>query len=104
MGIHGESGREQRMLPVDSAAKTVAELLVDGILSSFKEEDLKEDSKQVAVLLNNLGALPVLEQLVLANDVLQKLGQRGVVVARAYMGAFMTALEVTDSVMLKMER
>mmetsp|Transcript_21554 Transcript_21554/g.30882 ORF Transcript_21554/g.30882 Transcript_21554/m.30882 type:complete len:514 (+) Transcript_21554:235-1776(+) len=97
MGIHGESGREQRMLPADSAAKAVAELLVDGILSSFEGDDLKEGGAQVAVLLNNLGALPVIEQLVLANDVLQRLQQRGVVVARAYVGSFMTALEMNGA-------
>ena len=34
MGIHGEPGREQRQLPIDSAADTVADIMVEGILGS----------------------------------------------------------------------
>ena len=48
----------------------------------------------MAVLVNNLGALSAIEVLVMSNEILSQLQRKGVTVVRAYVGAFMTALEV----------
>ena len=44
--------------------------------------------------MNNLGALSAIEVLVMSNEILSQLQLKGVTVVRAYVGAFMTALEV----------
>lgn len=89
MGIHGESGREQRTLPSD-AAKSVAGILIDGILGRMP----LSPGVRVAAMINNLGALPAIELLVMTNEILSQLEGRGIAVVRAYAGPFMTALEV----------
>ena len=48
----------------------------------------------MAVIVNNLGALSAIEMLVMSNEILSQLQLKGIIVVRAYVGAFMTALEV----------
>ena len=48
----------------------------------------------MVLLLNNLGALPVIELSIITKEVMQELKSRGVVVVRAYVGTFMTALDM----------
>jgi dihydroxyacetone kinase len=50
--------------------------------------------ERVAIMVNNLGATPALEMLIVARRVAQALEMRGVVLARAYVGNFMTSLEM----------
>jgi triose/dihydroxyacetone kinase / FAD-AMP lyase (cyclizing) len=90
MGIHGEPGRETTELPLHSAARFVAETLVDAVLPT----SVSDASCGCVLLLNNLGALPVLEMAVVARDVLLLCAQRGVSVRRVYCGSLMTALDM----------
>ena len=105
MGIHGEPGREQRELPdTDNAACVVGDILCEGILGSIVEAgvaaaypprlELKEGD-EVAVLLNNLGALPAIEMLVVARTVMLNLRKRGFQPVRAFVGPYVTALDMS---------
>lgn len=103
MGIHGEPGREQVVLPEEGAADFVAERLVAGILdqpASMDDPTLipkrlpYTEGQRVAVLVNNLGALPVIELQIVTRGVMLALRRRGLVPVRALVGAFMTSLEM----------
>ena len=117
MGIHGEPGREQRELPdSENAADVVGDILCEGILGSegtsityLPRLEVKKGD-EVAILLNNLGALPAIEMLVVARTVMLNLRRRGLKPVRAFVGPYVTALDmagislsiikVTDSTVL----
>lgn len=86
MGIHGEPG--VRRTKPQSAART-ARALLDRVL-----DDLDYDGSQVAVLMNGLGATPLMELYILYNEVETLLRQRGLTVYRALVGNYMTSLEM----------
>eukprot|EP01032_Pedospumella_encystans_P008887 gene8887-10505_t len=106
MGIHGEPGREQMQLPETNAADRIASILVAGILdqpqSSASEAQVDLTARRltytagqrVAVMLNNLGALPVIEMQIVTRGVMLELAARGLVPVRAHVGALMTSLEM----------
>lgn len=110
MGIHGEPGREQVILPASGAADFVAELMVSGVLDQPDAAAAQESTtaattstykrlpfvsgQRVVVLVNNLGALPVIEMQIVTRGVMQGLRSRGLLPVRAYCGPFMTSLEM----------
>jgi len=99
--IHGEPGREQIRLPSEGAASFVASLLVEGLLGPAVDSGPRSTPRLqcgpgqiVAVLLNNLGSLPVIELQIVSGCVLALLRQRGLVPLRVYSGPYMTSLEM----------
>jgi Dak1 domain len=54
-----------------------------------------EPSDEVAVLLNNLGALPAIEMLIVARTVMLNLRRKGLKPVRAFVGPYVTALDMT---------
>ena len=98
MGIHGEPGRETVELPAGAAADVLTDAMVDTILGRPSNGNgarlVVNAGERVAVMVNNLGATPALEMLIVARRVAQALKARGVVLARAYVGNFMTSLEM----------
>lgn len=89
LGIHGEQGRERVAYPEHAPASAVADILVSALVEGVSS------GEQVALLINNLGATPALELLVLAREVLTQFKARDVPVVRVYVGAFMTALDMS---------
>mmetsp|Transcript_23426 Transcript_23426/g.39185 ORF Transcript_23426/g.39185 Transcript_23426/m.39185 type:complete len:636 (+) Transcript_23426:38-1945(+) len=111
MGIHGEPGREQMVLPEVGAADFVAGLLVDEILgpsitstTNTNSGDSGEENlpprlaytpgQRVAVLVNNLGALPVIEMQIVTKGIMIALQKRNLLPVRAFIGPFVTSLEM----------
>jgi dihydroxyacetone kinase len=99
MGIHGEPGRESRSLPADKAADKLADIMLESILGSgpgspdARLETSPDDS--VVLLVNNLGATPLLELLVVARRLISRLREKYQLrPVRVYVGPFMTALEM----------
>ena len=91
LGIHGEPGREARkFVPGGNHADTVADTLCAGVL-----ERMKFAQGPVAVMLNNLGSLPLIEMYIVARRVVRCLAEKGLPAVRIYIGAFMTALEMS---------
>lgn len=92
MGIHGEPGREQRLLPAQGAASFVADLLVEGVLARLPTAA----NDRIVVLLNNLGALPAMEMATMTKAVVEQLQRRHLLqVERVFCGPFMTSLDMS---------
>ena len=86
MGIHGEPGVER--IPCLPAA-SLAERLMNRILSDMDYKD-----SDVAVMVNGMGATPLMELYIFYNDVVRCLKQRRLSVSYSLVGNYMTSLEM----------
>ncbi|NXO43416.1 TKFC cyclase, partial [Locustella ochotensis] len=92
LGIHGEAGvRRMKVLPVDEAVETMLKHMTDP--SNASHLSLSPGSSVVLVV-NNLGGLSCLELGIVAGAAVRCLENRGIRIARALVGSFMTALEM----------
>lgn len=90
VGIHGEPGRSRRaMLP----ARDLAAVLVETVLSDLA----LESGQDTLVLLNGMGATPLLELYLLFGEVAAQLRGRGVHVARNLVGDYVTSLDMAGA-------
>lgn len=87
LGIHGEAG-------VRRAPLTAADALADDLLERIVAECGLVRGDRVALLVNDLGATPTMELLIVARRALSVLETQGIVVERAWAGAFLTALDM----------
>jgi triose/dihydroxyacetone kinase / FAD-AMP lyase (cyclizing) len=87
LGIHGEEGfRRTQIEPVDS--------LVDQLVTAIVEDRNLNPGEDVALLVNNLGATTIMELNIAARSALQALADRKIIVQRAFVGTFLSALEM----------
>lgn len=87
IGIHGEPGyRKEKMQPSHELAKELTEKL----LSSFEAKA----GEHFALLINGMGATPLMEQYVFANDVASLLKEAGVEVLYKKLGNYMTSIDM----------
>jgi dihydroxyacetone kinase-like protein len=87
VGIHGEPGRERMKL---KPANEIAATLVEAIL-----EDLKPQRGQKALLLvNGMGATPMLELTLMYEAARRALEPSGVEIARSLVGNYVTSLDM----------
>ncbi len=91
MGIHGEPGITRTTLPT---AKALATTLTSRLLA---ETDYA--ASEVAVMINGLGATPLMELYILYNEVAMILAERGISVYRTFVGNYMTSLEMAGGSM-----
>ncbi|NWI92220.1 TKFC cyclase, partial [Pitta sordida] len=92
LGIHGEAGvRRMKVLPADEAVETMLQHMTDP--SNASHLSLTPGSS-VVLMVNNLGGLSCLEMGIVAGAAVRCLESRGIRVARALVGSFMTALEM----------
>ena len=86
IGIHGEPGTSrEKMLSANEAAKR----LLDTILA-----DLDYSGKEVVVLVNGMGATPLMELYIVNNFVQDYLKEKGIKVYDTMVGNYMTAIEM----------
>ncbi|MBB0231170.1 dihydroxyacetone kinase subunit DhaK [Streptomyces calidiresistens] len=85
IGIHGEPGRERRGMMTSGE---IADATVDALVN-----DLRPD-EPVLVLVNGMGATPLLELYGYASEVMRALGERSVVPARTLVGDYVTSLDM----------
>ena len=86
IGIHGEPGTSrEKMLSANEAAKR----LLDTILA-----DLDYSGKEVAVLVNGMGATPLMELYIINDFVQDYMKEKGVKVYDTMVGNYMTAIEM----------
>lgn len=88
MGIHGEAGL--RRVPI-SRAEDLARELVTMIL----EDRPPAEGERLLVLVNTLGATPLMEGYVVLRGVTEALRSAGVAVHRSLVGEYVTSLEMT---------
>lgn len=87
IGIHGEPGyRKESMQP----SRQLAEELTGKLLEAF---DAKS-GERYALLINGMGATPLMEQYVFANDVASLLGDSGLEVTYRKLGNYMTSIDM----------
>lgn len=89
IGIHGEPGRER--VPVASAHDLAAEL-ARPIL-----DDADFTAEPTIVLLNGMGATPLLELYLLYGEVARYLEDNGVTIARCKVGNYITSLDMAGA-------
>ena len=90
LGIHGEPG--VRRAPFEPADALVGHLL-DSILAARSARP-GEASNRVALMVNGLGGATPLELAIVARGALARLADAGLAVERAYVGTFLSALEM----------
>lgn len=87
MGIHGEPGTHREAL---RSADEITAHLVDKILADMP----LTSGTEVAVLVNGLGATPLMELYVVNRKVAEMLGSKGIQISKTYVGNYMTSLEM----------
>ncbi|WP_378956993.1 dihydroxyacetone kinase subunit DhaK [Pelosinus sp. sgz500959] len=87
MGIHGEPGTHREALrSADEITSHLVEKILDDMPLSSGEE--------VAVIVNGLGATPLMELYIVNRKVAELLGAKGVKIEKTYVGNYMTSLEM----------
>lgn len=87
MGIHGETGiRRGKVEPADQ--------IVDEMLDKIVSDLPYVEGDEVAVLVNGLGATPLDEQYIVTRRINEVLGEKGIKVAKYYIGEYATSLEM----------
>ena len=86
IGIHGEPGTHRDKI---SSADEIAKKLLDKILA-----DLEFKGREVAVIVNGMGATPLMELYIINNFVQDYLASIGVKVYDTMVGNFMTSIEM----------
>ena len=86
IGIHGEPGTHREKL---STANQIAQKLLDTILA-----DIDCSSKEVILLVNGMGATPLMELYIINNFVQDYLKEKGVKIYDTQVGNYMTSIEM----------
>ncbi|HHW14856.1 MAG TPA: dihydroxyacetone kinase subunit DhaK [Firmicutes bacterium] len=90
IGIHGEPGVERRPI---APASEITRTLLGRILPDlpFARGD------EVAVMVNGMGATPLMELYILFNEVQKALAEAGIGLYRSFVGEYMTSLEMAGA-------
>ena len=87
IGIHGEPGyRKESMQP----SRQLAEELTGKLIEAFSAKT----GERYALLINGMGATPLMEQYIFANDVANLLGAAGLDVVYRKLGNYMTSIDM----------
>ncbi|QPA32290.1 dihydroxyacetone kinase subunit DhaK [Thermaerobacillus caldiproteolyticus] len=87
IGIHGEPGIEKTQI---QPADEIVQILLGKIL-----DDLKlENNDKVAVMINGLGATPLMELYIMNKKISEILKEKNIHVHETFVGEFMTSLEM----------
>lgn len=89
MGIHGEAGIEKTTL---KTSKEIADIITDKILA-----DKDYGDSEVAVMVNGLGATPLMELYILTQDINNALTRKGLKPVKYFVGNYMTAIEMAGA-------
>lgn len=86
IGIHGEPGVSREKF---KSANDIVDELLENIL-----KDLDYSNSEVAVIINGMGATPLMELYIANNRVSDVLKERGIKVYKTLVGEYMTSLEM----------
>ena len=86
IGIHGEPGTHKEPL---KTADEIADTLLDQILN-----DMDYSGQEVAVMVNGMGATPLMELYIIYNHVADVLADKGIKVYAPFVGEYMSSIEM----------
>ena len=86
IGIHGEPGTHKEPL---KTADEIADTLLDQILN-----DMDYSGQEVAVMVNGMGATPLMELYIIYDHVADVLADEGIKVYAPFVGEYMTSIEM----------
>ena len=86
IGIHGEPGTDKEPL---KTADEIADTLLDQILN-----DMDYSGQEVAVMVNGMGATPLMELYIIYDHVADVLADKGIKVYAPFVGEYMTSIEM----------
>ncbi len=89
IGIHGEPGTSREKL---QPADAIVDHLLEKILA-----DIDYSGSEVAVMINGGGATPAMELYILNKRVHDVLGEKGIKIAKTYVGNFMTSIDMAGA-------
>ncbi len=87
IGIHGEPGFEKASM---MTSKKIAAVFYDKLNAHLK----LTGEEELVVMVNGMGATPLMEQYVFVKDVFDLLKDKGITVAKSYVGDYMTSIEM----------
>lgn len=87
MGIHGEPGISRSEI---MSADEIAGLLTEKILVDLQ----LSDGSKVAVMINGLGATPLMELYIIYKKVAEMLKEKNITIHESFVGEYMTSLEM----------
>ncbi|WP_079709001.1 dihydroxyacetone kinase subunit DhaK [Paraliobacillus ryukyuensis] len=87
VGIHGEPGYRRESLKSSRA-------IADELIAQLKKEYQWAQGESFGLLVNGLGATPLMEQYLFINDVREKLEQEGITIKFKKVGSLMTSLDM----------
>ncbi|MHA1566354.1 MAG: dihydroxyacetone kinase subunit DhaK [Alphaproteobacteria bacterium] len=90
MGIHGEPG-------ISRGPLKAADAIVDEMMDSIFAEMAAGAGERVAVLVNSLGATPLMELYIMNRRVRQRLDEKGIKVHATWVGYYCTSLEMAGA-------
>lgn len=88
VGIHGEPGIRREPI---AQAGVLAERMVESLCQELG------GAKRVAVLVNGFGATPLMELYLFHHQASRELAKRGITVARAFVGNYMTSIDMAGA-------
>ena len=90
VGIHGEPGRRRAKL---KPANDIIDELLEAVVSDLPYES----GDRVALMINGLGGTPISELYILYGRAHQQLVDRGITIARSYVGEYCTSLDMAGA-------
>lgn len=91
VGIHGEPGRQREIM---READSMVTDMVDAILSDLGD---KTNDAEVLLLVNGLGATPLMELYLIYNTTEKLLREQGVTITRSLVGNYTTAIDMSGA-------
>ena len=94
IGIHGEPGIRREPL---TSARELAGRMIKSLCEELGLGKNGGACDRVAVLINGFGATPLMELYILNNEVARELSETGCVVARSFVGNYMTSIDMSGA-------
>lgn len=94
VGIHGEPGRRRETM---READAIVHDMLQAILEDFAAKNLTTQNAEALLLVNGLGATPLMELYLIYNTAARLFSEHGIKVARSLVGNYTTALDMAGA-------
>jgi dihydroxyacetone kinase-like protein len=94
VGIHGEPGRRRETM---REAHAIVQDMVQAILEDFTAKNISTHGAEALLLVNGLGATPLMELYLIYNTAAKLLTEHGIHISRSLVGNYTTALDMAGA-------